>query len=259
MQQVPDIRGMHVDDAINISRTQPHIIPLPGGELCRRTAPRSERSIDLNTARCANFDKYVDDETSGGDWYDRARAGINNLTGGDPIKNKMMSGMEGVWSAGVDPQSEIGRVIKEANSAVVGEPRRANYTTQHDSVLDAIAANDPGELQLGRKTGQYAACASILDQAGPPTATGVNDFRYANQWGFLPAEGSLTRDGEITLTEAQHRWLDHETALAVDRANLRASSAAPTGPAKRIQAMPWVRQAGRRRSQLPEARNRPTR
>ena len=239
MQQVPDIRGMHVDDAINISRTQPHIIPLPGGGFVG--APRSIRTVDdLNTAR-ANFDKYVDDETSGGDWYDRARAGINNLTGGDPIKNKMMSGMEGVWSAGVDPQSEIGRVIKEANSATVGEPRRANYTNQHDSLLDAIAANDPGELQLGRKTGQYAARINP-DQAGPPTATGVNDFRYANQWGFLPAEGSMTRDGEITLTEAQHRWLDHETALAVDRANLRQLGGRTNWTGEEIQAMPWVRQ-----------------
>ena len=239
MQQVPDIRGMHVDDAINISRTQPHIIPLPGGGFVG--APRSIRTLDdLATAR-ANFDKYVDDETAGGDWYDRARAGINNLTGGDPIKNKMMSGMEGVWSAGVDPQSEIGRVIKEANSATVGEPRRANYTNQHDSLLAAIAANDPGELQLGRKTGQYAARINP-DQAGPPTATGVNDFRYANQWGFLPAEGSMTRDGEITLTEAQHRWLDHETALAVDRANLRQLGGRTNWTGEEIQAMPWVRQ-----------------
>jgi hypothetical protein len=239
MQQVPDIRGMHVDDAINISRTQPHIIPQAGGGFVG--APRSIRTVDdLNTAR-ANFDKYVDDEIAGGDWYDRARAGINNLTGGDPVKNKMMSGMEGVWSAGVDPQSEIGRVIKEANAATVGTPRRANYTTQHNSLLDAIAANDPGELQLGRKTGQYAQRINP-DQAGPPTATGVNDFRYANQWGFLPAEGSMTRDGEITLTEAQHRWLDHETALAVDRANLRQLGGRTNWTGEEIQAMPWVRQ-----------------
>ena len=239
MQQVPDIRGMHVDDAINISRTQPHIIPLPGGGFVG--APRSIRTVDdLNTAR-ANFDKYVDDETAGGDWYDRARAGINNLTGGDPTKNKMMSGMEGVWSAGVDPQTETGRVIKESVAATVGDPRRANYTTQHNSLLDAIAANDPGELQLGRKTGQYAARINP-DQAGPPTATGVNDFRYANQWGFLPQEGSMTRDGEITLTEAQHRWLDHETALAVDRANLRQLGGRTNWTGEEIQAMPWVRQ-----------------
>ena len=239
MQQVPDIRGMPVDQAIQISRQQPHIIPQPGGGFVG--APRSIRTVDdLNAAR-ANFDKYVDDEIAGGDWYDRARAGINNLTGGDPVKNKMMSGMEGVWSAGVDPQSEIGRVIKEANAATVGTPRRANYTTQHNSLLDAIAANDPGELQLGRKTGQYAARINP-DQTGPPTATGVNDFRYANQWGFLPQEGSMTRDGEITLTEAQHRWLDHETALAVDRANLRQLGGRSNWTGEEIQAMPWVRQ-----------------
>jgi hypothetical protein len=239
MQQVPDIRGVPVDKAIEISRTQPHIIPQAGGGFVG--APRSIRTVDdLNAAR-ANFDKYVDDEIAGGDWYDRARAGINQLTGGDPIKNKMMSGMEGVWSAGVDPQSEIGRVIKEANAATVGAPRRANYTTQHNSLLDAIAANDPGELQLGRKTGQYAARINPI-QTGPPTATGVNDFRYANQWGFLPAEGSMTRDGEIALTEAQHRWLDHETALAVDRANLRQLGGRTNWTGEEIQAMPWVRQ-----------------
>ena len=238
MQQVPDIRGVPVDQAIAISRQQPHIIPLPGGGFVG--APRSMRTMADVEAERAAFDKYVDDEVAGGDWYDRARSGLNELTGRDPIKNKMMTGMEGTFSAGVDPQSEIGRVIKEANSAVVGEPRRANYTTQHDSVLDAIASADPSDLMHGRKTGQYAKLLAF--EQGPPGATGVNDFRYANQRGFLPEEGSQMRDGDISLTEAQHRWLDHETALAVDRANLRQLGGRTNWTGEEIQAMPWVRQ-----------------
>jgi hypothetical protein len=238
MQQVPDIRGLPAAQAIDISRQQPHIIPLPGGGFVG--APRSMRTMADVEAERAAFDKYVDEETAGGDWYDRARSGLNELTGRDPVKNKMMTGMEGTWSAGVDPQTEIGRVIKEANSATVGDPQRANYTTQHNSLLDAMASADPGDLMHGRKTGQYAKLLAF-DQ-GPPGVTGVNDFRYANQRGFLPQEGSETRDGEITLTEAQHRWLDHETALAVDRANLRQLGGRTNWTGEEIQAMPWVRQ-----------------
>jgi hypothetical protein len=239
MAEVPDIRGMHVDDAIALARKNPHLIPTPSGGFVG--APRSIRNMDdLQTAR-ANFDKYVDEETSGWDWYERYRTGQNTLTGGDPLSNQWMPKLEGVWSAGVDPQSEIGRVIKETTGAVVGSPRRANYGAQHESLVNAIAENDPSRLQLGRKTGQYAARVSPI-QTGPPTATGVNDFRYANQWGFLPAEGSLTRDGEITLTEPQHRWLDYETALAVDRANQRQLLGRSDWTGEQIQAMPWVRQ-----------------
>ena len=59
---------------------------------------------------------------------------------------------------------------------------------------------------------------STQTSLGPPGATGVNDFRYANQWGYTPGE-AVERKGDLGLTAPQHTFLDYENALAVDRAN----------------------------------------
>ena len=238
MMEMPDIRGVPVEQAINTARNQPHLIPQPNGGFVG--APRSIQTMDDLQAARDNFDAYINGETRGWDWYNRYRTGENALTGGDPLSNQWMPKLQGVWSQGVDPQSEMGRVIKELVGAVTGSPQRAGFGAQHDSLMAAIAANDPGELQLGNKTGQYASLVNPVQ--GPPTATGVNDFRYANQWGFVPEEGVQTRDGDISVTGAQHRFLDYETALAVDRANQRALLGRTDWTGEQIQAMPWVRQ-----------------
>jgi hypothetical protein len=151
-----------------------------------------------------------------------------------------MSPMQGSWSQGVNPSSELGYVLKEANSSVAGMPTRANYQTQHDALQRAIAANDPNLMQLGDKTEQYAA---LVNPFQPPNAgaVGVNDFRYANQWGYRP-EDLETRAGKVSLTQPQHQFLDYETALAVDRANQLGLGGRTDWTGEQLQAAPWVRQ-----------------
>jgi hypothetical protein len=238
---VPSIRGVPVEQAIETARTEPHLIPAGQGSRSGFIGgpPDVQTAADLIQRR-SDFDKYVGADPRGWDWYDRYRAGMQRATGGDEEMNRWMSPMQGSWSQGVNPSSEQGYVLKEANSAIAGQPTRANYQTQHDAFQRAIESGDPNQMQLGDKTEQYAALVNP-DQPPNAGAVGVNDFRYANQWGYRP-EDLETRAGKVSLTQPQHQFLDYETALAVDRANQLQLGGKSDWTGEQLQAAPWVRQ-----------------
>jgi hypothetical protein len=241
MADVPSIRGLPVDQAIEAARAQPHLIPAGGQSGGYYIGgPRSIQSpADLEAAR-AGFDAYVAGDPRGYDWYDRYRAGLNQATGGDPEMNRWMSTLQGSFSQGVSPQSETGYAIKEANSALAGTPTRAAMGSQHDAFVRAIAGGDPNLMQLGPKTEEYAGLVNP-NQPNPPGGTGVNDFRMANQFGYEPTEAT-TRKGEVSLTAPQHTFMDYETALAADRANQAGLGDRTNWTGEQIQAAPWVKQ-----------------
>ena len=184
------------------------------------------------------FDDYVAQDPRGGDWYDRTRAAINTVTGGSKRDADFMSAQHGQFSAGVDPRSELGFAIKENNASIAGMPVKAARPAQHEAHLRAVAMNDPAQYQLGAKTGEYARRINP-NQPGVPTATGVNDFRHARNFRYTEAAGGAQRDA---LTDAQHRFLDYETAAAVDRANKAGLDGRKNWTGEQIQAAPWVRQ-----------------
>ena len=238
---VPTLRGLPVDQAIDIARTEPHLIEANEGSRSGFVGgPHDVQTMDDLTKRRAEFDAYTGKDPRGWDWYDRYRAGMQRATGGDEEMNRWMSPMQGSWSQGVNPSSEQGYVLKEANSAIAGQPTRANYQTQHDAFQKAIESGDPWQMQLGDKTEQYAGLVNP-DQPENAGAIGVNDFRYANQWGYRP-EDLETRSGKVSLTAPQHQFLDYETALAVDRANQLGLGGRTDWTGEQIQAAPWVRQ-----------------
>jgi hypothetical protein len=237
--EVPSIRGLSTKDAIAQARQQPHLIK--AGEQSEGYyigSPRDwEGKRDLTTAR-KGFDEYVQADPRGGDWYDRYRAAVNEVTGGDPVQNKWMSNQEGQWSAGVDPGSEVHFALKENNAAIAGMPVKAARPAQHEAHLAAVEAKDPNLYQLGDKTGEYANLVNP-DQVNPPGATGVNDFRHARNWGYTEASGSAQKNA---MTPAQHTFMDYETALAVDRANKANLGGRSDWTGEQLQAAPWVRQ-----------------
>ena len=241
MTEVPSLRGMPVEQAIEMARAEPHLIPANEGSRSGFVGgPPDVQTLDDLAARRAEFDEYTGKDPRGWDWYDRYRAGMQRATGGDEEMNRWMSPMQGSWSQGVNPASEQGYVLKEANSAIAGQPTRANYQTQHDAFQKAIESGDPWQMQLGDKTEQYAGLVNP-DQPENAGAIGVNDFRYANQWGYRP-EDLETRSGKVSLTASQHQFLDYETALAVDRANQLKLGGRTDWTGEQIQAAPWVRQ-----------------
>lgn len=237
--QLPSLRELPVEEGIKVAARQPHLIP--SGEASEGLYVGGPREMqtrqDLTNAR-RYFDRYVAADPRGGDWYDRYRAGLAQMTGNNPQYNDWASKMEGQWSAGVDPSSEFGFAIKENNAGLMGMPVKAARPAQHEAFMRALEANDPSLLQLGKKTGEYARKVNP-DQLLPPTATGVNDFRHAQNWGYTEPSGKPQRAG---LSSAQMNFLDYETALAVKRANEKNVGGRSDWTGEALQAAPWVRQ-----------------
>jgi hypothetical protein len=232
---IPSIRELPVDDAIAIARTQPHLIEAgdrsQGYYVGGPPDVQSKRGL---TNRRKRFDDYVTADPRGGDWYDRYRAAMASVTGNIPSFNDWMAAQEGQWSAGVDPGSELHFALKENNASIAGMPVKAARPAQHEAHNEALRQKDWRLMQLGDKTGEYARLVNS-DQPGPPGATGVNDFRHGENWGFPRKQGTA-------FTDAQHTFLDMETALAVDRANKNKLDGRDNWTGEQLQAAPWVRQ-----------------
>jgi hypothetical protein len=241
--EIPSIRGMPVQDAIDIARTQPHLIKSgEGSEGLYVGGPRNIQTKQQLNAQRKAFDEYVAADPRGGDWYERYRPALDLSTGGVPEANQMASAMHGQWSAGVDPGSELHYVLKELNSSIAGMPERANYGAQHRAYLNALAANDPLRMQLADKTDEYRNQISRGIPGGEPLvpgATGVNDFRYLRSWGYTEKGGEPQKGAP---GDAAHRFTDMETALAVDRANRANLGGRSDWTGEQLQAAPWVRQ-----------------
>ncbi|MFZ9767216.1 MAG: hypothetical protein ACO3C4_01830 [Candidatus Limnocylindrus sp.] len=239
LTQIPVLRGKTVDEATAIARKEPHLIPSGDrSEGAFLGGPRAVQSKRKLTNIRNDFDAYVAQDPRGADWYDRYRAGVREVTGANPKDNLWMSNQEGQWSAGVGPDSELQFALRENNASLMGMPVKSARPAQHQAHLRAIDANDPAKYQLGDKTGEYAGLVNP-NRPGPAGATGVNDFRHARNFKYTEPDGSPQRGG---LTEAQHTFLDYETALAVDRANKKALGGRTDWTGERLQAAPWVRQ-----------------
>jgi hypothetical protein len=236
---IPDIRHLPVEDATKIARAEPHIIPAGANSPSAYLgAPRSiQTRQDLLNMR-KYLDKNLIDDPRGGDWYDRFRAGVREVTGGNPKDMDWMTAQEAQYSAGVSPEGELGFAIKDNNANLMGMPTKVARPAQAERARDAIEANDPELHQLGKKTGMYR--TKIHPNAGNDrTATGVNDFRWAREFGYTDTSGTAQRDA---MGDAQHKFMDYETALTVDRANKSGLDGRSDWTGEQIQAAPWVRQ-----------------
>jgi hypothetical protein len=236
--ELADISKLPRDEAIAIARKEPHLIQAGDqSEGFYVGGPRDINSKRGLTNRRKGFDAYVGADPRGADWYDRYRAGVTNVTGGDPQSVDWMTKLHGMMSAGVDPGSETQFALRETNGQIAGMPVKAARPAQHKALQNSIDAKDPSHIMLGDKTGEYARL--IHPDQTHQGATGVNDFRHARNWGYTEASGADQRDA---LTAAQHRFMDYETALAVDRANKSSLGGKADWTGEQLQAAPWVRQ-----------------
>ena len=231
----PDIRQMPVDQGIAQARTEAHLVPARGGGFVG-APPNIQTYADLQ-ARRNQVDDYIAQHLGGANWYDRARSGISAASGGDPVASEWLSKLHGSLSAGVSPESETAFAIKEAVSRAAGEPQVAHWGAQSAAIDRAIAANDPSLMQFGDKTEEYAA---KINPNQPPfrSATGVNDFRQLKLWGYPGRAEGVDPSAGAT----QHRFLDYETALTVDRANQANLGGRSDWTGEQAQAVPWVTQ-----------------
>lgn len=239
MTEVPDLRGLPVEDALDIARYEPHLIS--GGEGTKGAyvgGPRNIKSRRALTEQRRRFDEVIDQGAEGGDWYDRYRAGVASVVD-QPGDATWMSNLEAQYSAGVDPGSELAFSLKDTNSAIAnGSPVKPARPAQQQASIRAIEANDPTLFQLGKKTGKYGRLVNPeVDHV--PGATGVNDFRHFRNLGFTEVTGEKQRAG---VGDSGHKFADYETALAVSRARDRNAAGRDDWTGEQVQAAAWVKQ-----------------
>lgn len=230
------IRGLSTDEGIRIARGEPHLIKSgKASEGYYVGGPPNVKSYEDLQAYRRNLDRYIEAGAEGADWFRRTRDDINEVTGGNPVANNWISHQHAMWSGRVSPDTELGFALKENNSAIAGDPRRAFLPWQHEAQMRAVENNDTRYYRLGEKTGQYQ---KKIEPRRPgsnvdphDTATGVNDFRYASVHGY-PEPYRLDR--------SQHEFMDHETALAVDRARRRNLAGRSNWTGEEVQAAAWL-------------------
>jgi hypothetical protein len=105
--------------------------------------------------------------------------------------------------------------------------------------LTDIEVEPSGLSRLGKKTGIYG---QHLDPTVAPATTGTNDIWHARGFGYTNQDGTLF---SRALTSQEHRFLDYETMLAVDRANAANLAGRSDWTGAEIQAAPWVAGKGR--------------
>jgi len=237
--ELVDLRKLPAAEGVEVARSEPHLLPsTEAGEGKYVGGPRDIKTRKQLQTQRQKLDAEIAADPRGADWYDRYRAGMQSVTGGDPLANEWMSKQEAQWSAGVSPESELQFALKENAGALMGMPVKAARPAQHQAFMRAVEANDPNLMQLGSKTGEYGRRVSP-DQPMAASATGVNDFRHARNLGYTETTGEAQRGG---LNAAQHRFSDYETALAVQRARENALGGRTDWTGEMLQAAPWVRQ-----------------
>lgn len=236
MTQTPDLRTMSTEDAIKAARGEPHLIQDASGQYVG--APRGVTSLeDLGVMR-SNFDLDVAQGAEGADWYTRARASNVDLAGPDPERQRLLAQEQALWSAQANPDTNLNFALQGHNAYEMGVPLDKVRTGQQARTYRE--ARDAGvDIPLGKKTGVYG---MHLDPTSPYATTGTNDIWHARGFGYTNADGEQF---SRALSDQEHRFLDYETMLAVDRANKARLAGRDDWVAHEIQAAPWVAGKGK--------------
>lgn len=234
--KTPDLRAMKTDEAIAAARKEPHLTQDKSGQFIG--APRGVTTKKQILENRAAFDADVAAGSGGADWYTRAREANKEWAGPDPARQQLISDEEALWSAQASPDTNMNFMLQGHNAYEMGSPLDLVRTGQQARTYRE--ARDAGvRVPLGKKTGVYG---QHLDPTQPHATTGTNDIWHARGFGYTDNEGGMF---SRALTPQEHRFLDYETMLAVDRANAAQLGGRSDWQAHEIQAAPWVAGKGR--------------
>ena len=235
----PDLRNMDRQEASEVARAEPHLIPTKDGFVGGPAGVASEADIREMRAR---FDADVKAGAAGGDWYERAMAHIREVAGPDPERQRLLAREYALWSAQADPDTNMNFALQGHNAYQAGKPLSTVRTPQQ--ALTYNRARDGGyDIPLGPKTGIYG---DHLDPTAPSPTTGTNDIWHARGFGYTNTGG---KEFSRALTAQEHRFLDYETILAMNRANEAGLDGRSDWTAAEVQAAPWVAGKGRKLAQ----------
>jgi hypothetical protein len=257
MLSTPDLRTMSTEDAVRAALTEPHLILGSDGYV---GAPAGVSTPEQIAAMRVNFDKDVEAGSSGADWYARAREFNKEIAGPNPNRQRLAAQEEALWSAQASPDTNFNFMLQGHNAYEAGKPldkvrtpqQALTYNEARNATMPSVSERgmmgDNGgppldevgvNIPLGKKTGVYG---KHLDPTSEYATTGTNDIWHARGFGYTDTGGDTF---SRALTEQEHRFLDYETMLAVDRANAKKLGGRDNWTAAEIQAAPWVAGKGR--------------
>ena len=236
MTTTPDLRALDTPGAIAVARGEPHLIQDASGQYVG--GPRGVTTPEQIAAMRQAFDADVAAGAEGADWYTRAREFNREVAGPDPARQQLLSDEEALWSAQATPDTNMNFALQGHNAYEMGQPMDLVRTGQQARTYNE--ARDAGlRVPLGQKTGVYG---QHLDPTVPYATTGTNDIWHGRGFGYTNKDGALF---SRAFTPQEHRFLDYETMLAVDRANQSQLGGRGDWGAHEIQAAPWVAGKGR--------------
>lgn len=245
----PDLRGLSTKDAIAEALGEPHLIKGPDGQYVG--APRGFKTKQRVNKQRGYFDAEVEKGLDGADWYERARDFNREVSGPDQYTQSLAAGEQALMSAQAAPDANLNWAIGLRNRYNSGNPaeqmrtgaQARNYNQARDTFEGSMIGHNggppmegapTGKPSLGKKTGIYG---QGLDPNSVHATTGTNDIWHARQLGYTNSDG-----GQFSraLSPQEHRSMDYETMLAVDRANKSNLGGRSDWQAHEIQAAPWV-------------------
>jgi hypothetical protein len=236
MTDLASLRRIPAAEGAAIAREDPHLIPAGGRSpgYFLGGPPQVQSPEDLQALRERVYQRLAGAQ-QGSTWYDRYRDDITRLTGGDATASKWMANTEATFSPQRAPPVEFNFATKETSGPIAGVDSRASQEIQHQKYLSSVAANDPTLQTRGNKVSEYAYQIDPARALDPDaaSATGVNDFRHGQEFGYPKAGG---------VSAPQHQFLDYETARLVDRANAENLGGRNDWTGEQVQAALWVRQ-----------------
>jgi hypothetical protein len=234
-----NLREMSPEAAMEIARTEQHIIPQTDGGFVGAPAPIKSRA-DIDAMR-NKYDDLVEGGQGGADWYWRTHAGVKEIAGSDPKRQHLLAEEYGITSPQSNPDTNMGFAMNLHNAYELGAPAKIAKTGQQ--AREYNAARDEGrDMKLGKKTGVFA---GHVDPTKESPTTPANDIWQARAFGYTgrmdPKQNGMNKPFDRALTPQEHSFLDSEALLAVDRANKKQLGGRSNWTVGEIQASPWVR------------------
>jgi len=189
-----EIRDKSLPDAIDMARTERHIIPdtSKGADGHFVGSPKGMNTrMELKQMR-EEFDALVEEGLAGSDWYKRAREGAKLLRPASKADRAEHSGQLAVLSAQADPSPNLGWVIESTNEFAAGNNVFMVRTPEQSAkIIKAhTGVKPPGEFYeeaLGLKTGVFE---QSINPDKPHTTTGTNDIWHGRAFGYKMDDGT---------------------------------------------------------------------
>ena len=235
---IPNMRGLDAGESLVRATAGEHLIRSASGQYVG--APRGVNTPKKLEAMRAAFDAQVEVGAAyAGKWYPAAQEFVRTLAGSDPAKQVRFADELGITSAQADPVVNAGFAITGHNAIEAGTPKKIVRTGNQARAMQRVATEPLGAA--GRpKTSIYS--SKLVPAENPLRAEHLdniptNDIWHFRAFGYKSPSGGLFAAGG---TPQMHAFIDAETMLAAERANVKGLGGKTDWNGASIQEAPWV-------------------